>query len=237
MNSKKTTNKFTFIAIISTLLTACSPAEKTADSTNPQPKATINQAASIENSEGHLSEKYQAILDGFPVADPKLDQPINISDKKSATGLNDLEKLAKFISGPTNKESKELAQKFQKEIDKAQTSKSDIPSVELNGLIKELEAFAEKVKQDVNKLDLQDEEMKETADRIRLSTELSTQSMIYTLQNINFVKNIDETNVEGATFAKEAGQKALELRNKIDQNGKVISESFSKLSDKYLDTK
>ena len=100
-----TLTKFGLALFTATALAACGDSGKSADS-----KPTTVQTAKGEVT---LSGKYAEIINKFPVPDPKLAEPITISDKKSPTGLEDLKKFMEYISGAEAQKIAQMASKLQ----------------------------------------------------------------------------------------------------------------------------
>ena len=84
-------NKFGMLILTASLLAACGDSGNKGSSDKP--------AEQVAQSESSPANKYEKALSEFPEADPKLAEPIVISDKKSPDGLAELQKFIHFTTG------------------------------------------------------------------------------------------------------------------------------------------
>ena len=110
----KALNKLSMIVIASSVLAGCgdsdSKAENATASESQTPTAQVQHVEKkVEKAAPALSEKHEAILKAIPQPEPKLEEPIAISDQKSATGAKDLKKLNDFFDKERSGELKKVS--------------------------------------------------------------------------------------------------------------------------------
>ena len=111
-------NKLSMIVIASSVLAGCgdndSKAENATATESQTPTAQVQKVEKkAEKTTPALSEKHEAVLKAIPQPEPKLEEPIAISDQKSATGAKDLKKLNDFFDKERSGELKKVTTKLQ----------------------------------------------------------------------------------------------------------------------------
>lgn len=217
----KTIQSLSIAVLTAAILAACGGGEKSAPAAS-QPQA--QQAQSGESA--GMSAELSAVIENYPAIDPVLTQPIEISDKKSPTGLKELKKFADLSSGPLMREALSMQKKIQSQV---RAQKSDKPSDELLASVKEMGSLMEKMKQEVSALNLQDPEIKTVSDRSLLASETAYKIISYT------VDNADKMNAgeKSQAFMNAFNGKTREMQKALSENQRIVGDAARKLSEKY----
>ncbi|OFN88869.1 hypothetical protein [Neisseria sp. HMSC064E01] len=212
-----TLTKFGLALFTAAALAACGDSGKSADS-----KPTTVQTAEGEVT---LSGKYAEIINKFPVPDPKLAEPITISDKKSPTGLEDLKKFMEYISG-------EEAQKIAQMSSKLQQTALKGDEAAALAAVKELTPALDKFHQDAEKLNIQDAEVKAVLDRMLQTSKTANEMIILSSENATTLK-IDMKDKEAVQFMKAYQDKTHNMETVLRQANQEAQKAAQALGKKY----
>lgn len=212
-----TLTKFGLALFTAAALAACGDSGKSADS-----KPTTVQTAEGEVT---LSGKYAEIINKFPVPDPKLAEPITISDKKSPTGLKDLKKFMEYISGAEAQKIAQMSSKLQ------QTALKGDEAAAL-AAVKELTPALDKYLQDAEKLNIQDAEVKAVLDRMLQTSKTANEMIILSSENASALK-IDMKDKEAVQFMKAYQDKTHNMETVLRQANQEVQKAAQALGKKY----
>lgn len=161
----KALNKLSMIVIASSVLAGCgdsdSKAENATATESQTPTAQVQQVEKkVEKAAPALSEKHEAVLKAIPQPEPKLEEPIAISDQKSATGAKDLKKLNEFFDKERSGELKKVSNKLQSFARQRISVDDEAKKAEFFAAVKQAKELFDKYEQDIAALNIQDPEVK-----------------------------------------------------------------------------
>lgn len=214
----KTLTQFGITLLTAALLAACGDAGQSASESKP---------VTVQTAEGEVtvSGKYAEILNTFPEADPKLAEPIAISDQKSPTGLEDLKKVIEFATGAEAQKIGQIGSKLR------QSAHNGDEAAALAG-IKELSAALEQYTQDADKLDIKDAEVKAVLDRTLQTGQVANRMMIHAAENASLMK-IDMKDKDAVAFMKAYQDKSNKLAEILGKGNAEAHKAGEALGKKY----
>jgi hypothetical protein len=210
-------NKFGMLILSASLLAACGDSGNKGSSDKP--------AEQVAQSESSSANKYEKALSEFPEADPKLAEPIVISDKKSPDGLAELQKFNNFITG-------EEAQKIGRIGQELQQLARQNKEAETIEQIKKLTAALEQFHQSAAAIDIKDPEIKAVLDRTVQVNSTINEFMIYGSKYATEL-TIDSKDKEAVKFAKDFQDKSQKLQETLRTANQELQKAAEALSKKY----
>ncbi|HFC6393712.1 hypothetical protein [Neisseria bacilliformis] len=220
----KLVKSLSLAVLTAAILAACDGGDKSAPAAS-QPQAQQAQGSESDGMPADLA----AVIDGYPTPDPVLTQPIEISDKKSPTGMKELQKFAELANGPAQRQAAELQQKIQSQLRNQKSNQG--PSPELLASIKEMGGVLDKMKQEVAAQNLQDPEVKNLADRAMLGSEFAYKVIEYMASQAG--KMDGEAAQKSAAFMNAFNGKTTAMQKALVENQRLVGEAAQKLSEKY----
>lgn len=210
-------NKFGMLILTASLLTACGDSGNKGSSDKP--------AEQVAQSESSSANKYEKALSEFPEADPKLAEPIVISDKKSPDGLAELQKFIHFTTG-------EEAQNIGKMGQELQQLASQGKEAETLEQMKKLTDALEKFHQSATALDIKDPEIKAVMDRTLQVSSAANNLMIYAGKYSSEL-TIDGKDKDSLKFAKDFQDKSQKLQETLRAANQEVEKAATALGKKY----
>ena len=210
-------NKFGMLILTASLLTACGDSGNKGSSDKP-----AEQVAQSESSSAH---KYEKALSEFPEADPKLAEPIFISDKKSPEGLAELQK---FIHFTTSEEAQNIG-KMGQELQQLASQGKEAETLEQ---MKKLTDALEKFHQSATALDIKDPEIKAVMDRTLQVSSAANNLMIYAGKYSSEL-TIDGKDKDSLKFAKDFQDKSQKLQETLRAANQEVEKAATALGKKY----
>lgn len=210
-------NKFGMLILTASLLTACGDSGNKGSSDKP--------AEQVAQSESSSANKYEKALSEFPEADPKLAEPIVISDKKSPDGLAELQKFIHFTTG-------EEAQNIGKMGQELQQLASQGKEAETLEQMKKLTDALEKFHQSATALDIKDPEIKAVMDRTLQVSSAANNLMIYAGKYSSEL-TIDGKDKDSLKFAKDFQEKSQKLQETLRAANQEVEKAATALGKKY----
>ena len=183
------------LILTASLLAACGDSGNKGSSDKP--------AEQVAQSESSSANKYEKALSEFPEADPKLAEPIVISDKKSPDGVAELQNLAN-----QNKEKEALEQ--------------------MNKLTAALEQFH----QSAAALDIKDPEIKAVLDRALQVSSAANNMMIYAGKHASEL-TINGKDKDSLKFANDFQEKSQKLQETLRAANQEVQKAAEALGKKY----
>ena len=229
----KALNKLSMIVIASSVLAGCgdsdSKAENATATENQTPTAQVQQVEKkVEKAAPTLSEKHEAVLKAIPQPEPKLEEPIAISDQKSATGAKDLKKLNEFFDKERSGELKKVSNKLQSFARQRISVDDEAKKAEFFAAVKQAKELFDKYEQDIAALNIQDPEVKSLIEQHIINTKLVNSLMIVS----EFLNNLGKDKADNA-FVKEYNERNLALQKNFRAAQKVFLDAYNKLNQKY----
>lgn len=169
-----------------------------------------------------------SLADQLPKFDQKLLEPITISDKKSATGINDFNKFVAFnqkYDGKTVALQNSLRAKIISEGKKMQEQGKLSP--EFTAKYNELMDLANKYVEEAKQLNFKDTEVKALADRSVAITEFGIRT------SGEIVRLSLESTKESTAVQKEVTEKAQALSANMNQAQRVLADAINAFMQKY----
>ena len=210
-------NKFGMLILTTSLLTACGDSSNKGSSDKP--------AEQVAQSESSSANKYEKALSEFPEADPKLAEPIFISDKKSPEGLAELQK---FIHFTTSEEAQNIG-KMGQELQQLASQGKEAETLEQ---MKKLTDALEKFHQSATALDIKDPEIKAVMDRTLQVSSAANNLMIYAGKYSSEL-TIDGKDKDSLKFAKDFQDKSQKLQETLRAANQEIQKAAEALGKKY----
>lgn len=210
-------NKFGMLILTASLLAACGDSGNKGSSDKP--------AEQVTQSESSSANKYEKALSEFPEADPKLAEPIVISDKKSPDGLAELQKFIHFTTG-------EEAQNIGKMGQELQQLASQGKEAETLEQMKKLTAALEQFHQSAAALDIKDPEIKAVMDRTLQVSSAANNLMIYAGKYSSEL-TIDGKDKDSLKFAKDFQDKSQKLQETLRAANQEVEKAATALGKKY----
>ncbi|WP_107868068.1 hypothetical protein [Neisseria subflava] len=210
-------NKFGMLILTASLLTACGDSGNKGSSDKP--------AEQVAQSESSSDNKYEKALSEFPEADPKLAEPIVISDKKSPDGLAELQKFIHFTTGEEAQNIGKMGQELQQ---LASQGKEKEALEQMNKLTAALEQFH----QSAAALDIKDPEIKAVMDRTLQVSSAANNLMIYAGKYSSEL-TIDGKDKDAVKFAKDFQEKSQKLQETLRAANQEVEKAATALGKKY----
>ncbi|WP_295847523.1 hypothetical protein [uncultured Neisseria sp.] len=210
-------NKFGMLILTASLLAACGDSGNKGSSDKP--------AEQVAQSESSSANKYEKALSEFPEADPKLAEPIVISDKKSPEGLAELQK---FIHFTTSEEAQNIG-KMGQELQQLARQGKEAETIEL---LKKLTDALEKFHQSATALDIKDPEIKAVMDRTLQVSSAANNLLIYAGKYSSEL-TIDAKDKDSLKFAKDFQDKSQKLQETLRAANQEVEKAATALGKKY----
>lgn len=210
-------NKFGMLILTASLLAACGDSGNKGSSDKP--------AEQVAQSESSSANKYEKALSEFPEADPKLAEPIVISDKKSPEGLAELQK---FIHFTTSEEAQNIG-KMGQELQQLARQGKEAETIEL---LKKLTDALEKFHQSATALDIKDPEIKAVMDRTLQVSSAANNMLIYAGKYSSEL-TIDAKDKDSLKFAKDFQDKSQKLQETLRAANQEVEKAATALGKKY----
>ena len=210
-------NKFGMLILTASLLAACGDSGNKGSSDKP--------AEQVAQSESSSANKYEKALSEFPEADPKLAEPIVISDKKSPDGLAELQK---FIHFTTSEEAQNIG-KMGQELQQLASQGKEAETLEQ---MKKLTDALEKFHQSATTLDIKDPEIKAVMDRTLQVSSAANNLMIYAGKYSSEL-TIDGKDKDSLKFAKDFQEKSQKLQDLLRTANQELQKAAEALGKKY----
>lgn len=210
-------NKFGMLILTASLLAACGDSGNKGSSDKP--------AEQVAQSESSPANKYEKALSEFPEADPKLAEPIVISDKKSPEGLAELQK---FIHFTTSEEAQNIG-KMGQELQQLASQGKEAETLEQ---MKKLTDALEKFHQSATALDIKDPEIKAVMDRTLQVSSAANNLMIYAGKYSSEL-TIDGKDKDSLKFAKDFQDKSQKLQETLRAANQEVEKAATALGKKY----
>ena len=210
-------NKFGMLILTASLLAACGDSGNKGSSDKP--------AEQVTQSESSPANKYEKALSEFPEADPKLAEPIVISDKKSPEGLAELQK---FIHFTTSEEAQNIG-KMGQELQQLASQGKEAETLEQ---MKKLTDALEKFHQSATALDIKDPEIKAVMDRTLQVSSAANNLMIYAGKYSSEL-TIDGKDKDAVKFAKDFQEKSQKLQETLRAANQEVEKAATALGKKY----
>ena len=205
------------LILTASLLAACGDSGNKGSSDKP--------AEQVAQSESSSANKYEKALSEFPEADPKLAEPIVISDKKSPEGLAELQK---FIHFTTSEEAQNIG-KMGQELQQLARQGKEAETIEL---LKKLTDALEKFHQSATALDIKDPEIKAVMDRTLQVSSAANNLMIYAGKYSSEL-TIDGKDKDSVKFAKDFQEKSQKLQETLRAANQEVEKAATALGKKY----
>ena len=205
------------LILTASLLAACGDSGNKGSSDKP--------AEQVAQSESSPANKYEKALSEFPEADPKLAEPIVISDKKSPEGLAELQK---FIHFTTSEEAQNIG-KMGQELQQLARQSKEAETIEL---LKKLTDALEKFHQSATALDIKDPEIKAVMDRTLQVSSAANNLMIYAGKYSSEL-TIDGKDKDSLKFAKDFQDKSQKLQETLRAANQEVEKAATALGKKY----
>ena len=210
-------NKFGMLILTASLLAACGDSGNKGSSDKP--------AEQVAQSESIPANKYEKALSEFPEADPKLAEPIVISDKKSPEGLAELQKFIHFTTG-------EEAQNIGKMGQELQQLASQGKEAETLEQMKKLTDALEQFHQSAAALDIKDPEIKAVLDRTIQVSSAANNLMIYAGKHASEL-TINGKDKDSLKFANDFQEKSQKLQETLRAANQEVQKAAEALGKKY----
>ncbi|WP_128581514.1 hypothetical protein [Neisseria flavescens] len=210
-------NKFGMLILSASLLVACGDSGNKGSSDKP--------AEQVAQSESSSANKYEKALSEFPEADPKLAEPIVISDKKSPDGLAELQKFIHFTTGEEAQRITQLGLELQ---NLANQNKEKEALEQMNKLTAALEQFH----QSAAALDIKDPEIKAVLDRALQVSSAANNMMIYAGKHASEL-TINGKDKDSLKFANDFQEKSQKLQETLRAANQEIQKAAEALGKKY----
>ena len=205
------------LILTASLLAACGDSGNKGSSDKP--------AEQVTQSESSSANKYEKALSEFPEADPKLAEPIVISDKKSPDGLAELQKFIHFTTGEEAQNIGKMGQELQQLASQGKEKKA---LEQMNKLTAALEQFH----QSAAALDIKDPEIKAVMDRTLQVSSAANNLMIYAGKYSSEL-TIDGKDKDSLKFAKDFQDKSQKLQETLRAAKQDVEKAATALGKKY----
>lgn len=207
--------KFALAVVTASVLAACGES------------ATDSKPVAVQTAEGEvtLPAKYADILNNYPDADPKLAEPIAISDQKSPTGSADFEKFVHFTS---SEEAQKLGQ-MRDELQSVIYKRDEAAAVKA---VKELSTALEQYHQTASALDIKDPEVKALLDRLLGVSSTANAMMMKAVDNAS-VLDSGSKDKDAVKFISLYQEKSKKIADILRQGNSEIEKAAQALAEKY----
>ena len=214
-----TFKKLGILAIASVFLTACGDKENNAS----------NKTTASASSTSSIS-KYDEILNALPEVDQALAAPIAISDKKSQTATNELDKAFSIFESPEATKIERLGFEINNLGNQTTITKSQVKEVETKMLevSAKLATATDKYKQLITSQNFQDPEIKAIMDRT-----VTVYDTLYKMMKVIAENQETILNSKSTDFDKELELRIERISENIGAGNKAIEDAIVKIADKY----
>ena len=212
-----TLKKLGILALASIFLTACGDKENNASN-----KTTASSTSSIS--------KYDEILNALPEVDQALASPIAISDKKSQTATNELDKAFSIFESQEATKIERLGFELNNLGNQTTITKSQVKEVETKMLevSAKLAMAKDKYKQLITSQNFQDPEIKAIMDRT-----VAVYDTLYKMMKVIAENQETILNSKSTDFDKELELRIERISENIGAGNKAIEDAIVKIADKY----
>ena len=214
-----TLKKLGTVALASVFLTACGDKENTAS----------NKTTASASSTSSIS-KYDEILNALPEVDQALAAPIAISDKKSQTATNELDKAFSIFESPEATKIERLGFEINNLGNQTTITKSQVKEVETKMLevSAKLATATDKYKQLITSQNFQDPEIKAIMDRT-----VTVYDTLYKMMKVIAENQETILNSKSTDFDKELELRIERISENIGAGNKAIEDAITKIANKY----
>ena len=214
-----TLKKLGTVALASVFLTACGDKENNAS----------NKTTASASSTSSIS-KYDEILNALPEVDQALAAPIAISDKKSQTATNELDKAFSIFESPEATKIERLGFEINNLGNQTTITKSQVKEVETKMLevSAKLATATDKYKQLITSQNFQDPEIKAIMDRT-----IAVYDTLYKMMKVIAENQETILNSKSADFDKEFELRIERISENIGSGNKAIEDAITKIANKY----
>ncbi|EJP30532.1 putative lipoprotein [Haemophilus sputorum HK 2154] len=214
-----TLKKLGTVALASVFLTACGDKENNAS----------NKTTASASSTSSIS-KYDEILNALPEVDQALAAPIAISDKKSQTATNELDKAFSIFESPEATKIERLGFEINNLGNQTTITKSQVKEVETKMLevSAKLATATDKYKQLITSQNFQDPEIKAIMDRT-----VTVYDTLYKMMKVIAENQETILNSKSTDFDKELELRIERISENIGAGNKAIEDAIVKIADKY----
>ena len=214
-----TLKKLGTVALASVFLTACGDKENNAS----------NKTTASASSTSSIS-KYDEILNALPEVDQALAAPIAISDKKSQTATNELDKAFSIFESPEATKIERLGVEINNLGNQTTITKSQVKEVETKMLevSAKLATATDKYKQLITSQNFQDPEIKAIMDRT-----VTVYDTLYKMMKVIAENQETILNSKSTDFDKELELRIERISENIGAGNKAIEDAIVKIADKY----
>lgn len=216
-----TLKKLGILALASVFLTACGDKENNASN-----KTTASASASSTSS----ISKYDEILNALPEVDQALAAPIAISDKKSQTATNELDKAFSIFESQEATKIERLGFELNNLGNQTTITKSQVKEVETKMLevSAKLATATDKYKQLITSQNFQDPEIKAIMDRT-----VAVYDTLYKMMKVIAENQETILNSKSTDFDKQLELRIERISENIGAGNKAIEDAIVKIADKY----
>ena len=198
-------------------------------STSVKPAAEKRVAVQTSKGTVMLPAKYAKIINDIPDPDPKLMEPIPISDVKSPNGRAELDKLVELLSG---RERQELIMAAREENKVARGLRGSIKSPEFFETAKKTDDKLKEWIQKIRKTDFRDPEIKALAKRVAGIMSIGQEMGEVLIKNEKTLMDLNETDSAtdraASIAAKEKANRAIWIVDKASAEMEKASEALGK---------
>lgn len=214
-----TLKKLGTVALASVFLTACGDKENNAS----------NKTTASASSTSSIS-KYDEILNALPEVDQALAAPIAISDKKSQTATNELDKAFSIFESPEATKIERLGFEINNLGNQTTIMKGQVKEVETKMLevSAKLATATDKYKQLITSQNFQDPEIKAIMDRT-----VAVYDTLYKMMKVIAENQETILNSKSADFDKEFELRIERISENIGSGNKAIEDAITKIANKY----
>ena len=214
-----TLKKLGTVALASVFLTACGDKENNAS----------NKTTASASSTSSIS-KYDEILNALPEVDQALAAPIAISDKKSQTATNELDKAFSIFESPEATKIERLGFEINNLGNQTTITKSQVKEVETKMLevSAKLATATDKYKQLITSQNFQDPAIKAIMDRT-----VTVYDTLYKMMKVIAENQETILNSKSTDFDKELELRIERISENIGAGNKAIEDAIVKIADKY----
>ena len=214
-----TLKKLGTVALASVFLTACGDKENNAS----------NKTTASASSTSFIS-KYDEVLNALPEVDQALAAPIAISDKKSQTATNELDKAFSIFESPEATKIERLGFEINNLGNQTTITKSQVKEVETKMLevSAKLATATDKYKQLITSQNFQDPEIKAIMDRT-----VTVYDTLYKMMKVIAENQETILNSKSTDFDKELELRIERISENIGAGNKAIEDAIVKIADKY----
>lgn len=214
-----TLKKLGILALASVFLTACGDKENNAS----------NKTTASASSTSSIS-KYDEILNALPEVDQALAAPIAISDKKSQTATNELDKAFSIFESQEATKIERLGFELNNLGNETTITKSQVKEVETKMLevSAKLATATDKYKQLITSQNFQDPEIKAIMDRT-----VAVYDTLYKMMKVIAENQETILNSKSTDFDKQLELRIERISENIGAGNKAIEDAIVKIADKY----